>query len=72
MNKTLQMVFTSANGQPVTISVADPRDNLTESEVAAAMALIIARNAFLSPTGALVASASAQVVSRGVAPIFGN
>ncbi|MBS3938439.1 MAG: DUF2922 domain-containing protein [Peptococcaceae bacterium] len=72
MNKTLQMVFTNAAGQPVTISVADPRDNLTQGEVAAAMAAIIAHDVFLSLGGALVDSLGARVVSRGVQTVFGN
>jgi len=71
MNRTLQMVFTNAGGRPVTISVADPREDLTETEVTAAMDMLIARNVFVSPQGALVDRVGARVVSRGVSTIFG-
>ena len=70
MNKTLQMLFTNEEGRTVTISVVDPKDNLTEAQVAAAMQTLLEKNVFISTGGALVAVVGARIVSRGVEPIF--
>ncbi len=70
MNKTLQMLFTNEEGRTVTISVPDPKDDLTGVQVSAAMATILAANTFVSTGGALVAAAGARIVSRGVETIL--
>ncbi|MBT9156062.1 MAG: hypothetical protein DDT37_01038 [Firmicutes bacterium] len=71
MNKTLQMVFVNELGRNVTISVIDPRDDVTAQQVSAVMSDILTHNAFVSAGGRLVSAAEARVVSRGVEQILG-
>jgi len=71
MNKTLQMIFVNEMGRNVTLSVVDPRDDVTAEQVSTVMADILARNAFTSTGGRLVSAAEARVVSRGVEQILG-
>ena len=54
MSKTLDMVFTDAAAKPKTISLANPRDNITKAEVAAVMSDIIAKKTFITTNGDLV------------------
>ena len=70
--KTLQMTFLNeANGR-VTISVADPREDLTENEVENAMNNIITANVINSSGGDLVGIVSARIITRQVEDIFSN
>lgn len=62
--KTLQMVFQTQGGGRLNLSLPDPKDNLTQEEVTAAMNTIIAKNIFTSSTGDATAILRAQVVSR--------
>lgn len=62
--KRLEMIFTNAAGRRVTLSVLDPRSDLTPAEVQQTMELILARNIFTSSGGDLVAIAGARVVER--------
>lgn len=70
LTKTLQLIFGNAAGRQVTLSIADPRDNLTEAEVRAVMELILARNIFTSSGGDLTAIAGARIVTRDVTEII--
>ncbi|AEF95386.1 hypothetical protein Desca_2564 [Desulfotomaculum nigrificans CO-1-SRB] len=67
MTKTLELIFVNAAGGKVTLRVADPKDNLVESEVRAVMDQIVARDIFTSTGGSLVGVAGARIVSRDVA-----
>jgi len=69
--KTLQMVFVNEAGSNVTISLPEPKEDITSQEVADLMALIISKNAFLSNGGSLVSAAAARLVSRDVETIIG-
>lgn len=60
----LEMVFRNQAGQLVTISVPDPRPDITAGEVEAVMDTIIAQNIFTSPGGDLVAKVEARIVER--------
>ncbi len=71
MNKTLQMVFVSELGRNVTISVVDPRDDVTAEQVSAVMADILTHNTFIVAGARLIRAAGARVVSRGVEQILG-
>ncbi len=71
MNKTLQMIFVNELGRNVTISVVDPRDDVTAQQVSAVMSDILTHNAFISVGGRLLSAAGARVVSRGVEEILG-
>ncbi|MGB9804318.1 DUF2922 domain-containing protein [Desulfofundulus sp.] len=62
--QTLRMVFKNAGGSNFTISLDNPRDNVTAAEIEAAMDLVISKNVFLTGGGALVAKQDVQIVDR--------
>lgn len=66
MSSTLQMIFSNEEGRNVTISVADPRDDLEVAEVETAMTNILQRNIFGTSGGNISALSKAQLVSREV------
>ena len=62
ITKKLIMTFKSSDDKKVSISVDNPREDLTENEIKEAMNTIVDKNIF-SPNGAsLVSSISAKVV----------
>ena len=62
VTKKLLMTFKTDEDKNVSISVEDPRENITESEILEAMNLIIEKDVF-SPNGeALVEKVGAKVV----------
>ncbi|KJS21377.1 MAG: hypothetical protein VR72_10745 [Clostridiaceae bacterium BRH_c20a] len=64
--KTLQMIFANAASGRVTISILDPREDLTAEIVGAAMNDIITANIINSTGGDLVSVIGARVVARQV------
>lgn len=70
--KRLELIFQSAAGRRTTMAVQDPRENLTEADVRAAMELILARNIFTSPGGDLKAIVGARIVTRDVTDIIAS
>lgn len=60
--KTLRMVFRNQAGKNVTISLDDPRADVTSAEIEAAMDLIIARNIFTSSGGDLVSKQDIRII----------
>ncbi len=64
LSKTLVLVFQTAGGGRMRLSVPDPRPDLTSAEVNAAMNTILAKNVFTSRTGNATATLGAQIVSR--------
>ena len=66
MATTLQMIFRNEEGRNVTISIADPRDDLEVSEVEAVMEAILLRNIFSTAGGDIAYLSKAQLVSRDV------
>ena len=61
--KRLVMYFKNANGKNVSISLADPRDDITEQEIKTAMELIVAKNIFKKNDYALTSAVSAKIVT---------
>lgn len=59
--RTLEMIFTAANGKEVTVAVKEPKEGLTLAEVQAVMNTIIARNVFTSTGGDLTGIKEAQI-----------
>ena len=58
----LVMTFSNTLGRKISLFVSDPREDLTESEIKAAMELIIEKNIF-EPNGVdIVASVDARIV----------
>ncbi|GAB6159316.1 DUF2922 domain-containing protein [Desulfotomaculum varum] len=66
MSKTLELIFVNTAGSKVTLRVAEPRDNLLESEVRAVMEQIVAKDIFTSPGGSLAGVAGARLITRDV------
>jgi hypothetical protein len=67
MAKTLEMVFRSEGGKEVTLSIADPKENLTLAEVKTVMDGIIAKQVFESKTGDLSQIVEARINSKDTA-----
>lgn len=61
MAKTLYMRFRDAGGSLKTISLRDPKDNLTDAEVDAFMDTVIAENVFTGTGGDLTTKVDAYV-----------
>ena len=67
INKRLVMTFKTTDDKKVSLSVDDPREDITESEIKSAMDLVVAKNIF-APNGADIASiVEAKVVVTGYA-----
>ena len=64
--KVLQMVFKNENGDKVTISVDDPKDTLTETQIKTAMETIIEKNIFRKNNYDLVSAVEAKVVTKEI------
>ena len=69
MSKVLQLTFTNANNQSLTISIDNPKANLTEAEVNAAMQTIIDQGVFAKEGYVFNSKKSAKIVERNVTPI---
>ena len=62
VTKKLLMTFKTDEDKNVSISVEDPKQNLTESEILEAMNVIIAKDVFAPNGEALVEKVGAKVV----------
>lgn len=65
-SRKLYMYFKNTNGSTVSLSVDDPRKNLSALEVKAAMDSIIAANVLESKTGKITSAYAAKVVEQTV------
>ena len=63
MSKTLEMVFRNAGGKETTLSIADPKDELTLAEVTPVMNTIIEKNVFMTKKGVLTQAVEARIRS---------
>ncbi len=61
MAKTLEMVFKTESDKEMTLSLAEPKDNLTRSEVESVMNQFIAKNAIASKHGKVTAVANVAI-----------
>jgi len=66
MSTRLRMSFINALNRTTSMSVDDPREDLTPAEVQAVMDDVIAKNIFNSSGGDLVSVKSAEVVTTTV------
>ena len=62
-NKKLVMIFKNSADKKVTISIEDPKDDLTEEQIKSAMDTIVAKNVFKKNDYALVEAVEAQIVT---------
>ena len=60
--KRLVMTFKTDGDKKVSLVVDDPRDDISESEIIAAMDLVIAKNIFAPNGGNIVSTVEAKVV----------
>lgn len=60
---TLVMVFKNRAGKNISISIDDPRDDLTESEIKSAMELIIAKDVFKKKNFSLTEAVGAKIIN---------
>ncbi|NPV27907.1 MAG: DUF2922 domain-containing protein [Firmicutes bacterium] len=70
LTERLELIFQSASGNRVTLSLIDPKDNLTADQVRTAMQTIINKNVFTSAGGDLVGIIGARLVNREVTDLI--
>jgi hypothetical protein len=70
VERTLQLTFRNEEGRRQTLTLADPRDNLTANEVEEVMNLILQKNIFSGSGGDLIEALAAQVIGRTVEVIY--
>ncbi len=66
MTQVLELKFDLANGKTTTLTVNDPKQNLSAAEVQTAMQTIIDSNIFHSNGSSLVAINLARIVERTI------
>ena len=66
--KRLVMTFKTAGDKKVSLVVDDPRDDISESEIKAAMDLVIAKNIFAPNGDDIVQAVDAKVVVTDTTP----
>lgn len=60
--KRLVMTFLTGVGRKISISIDDPKENITETEIVDAMNLIVEKNIFAPYGSELVATVDAKVI----------
>ena len=60
--KRLVMTFKTTDDKKVSLSVDNPREDITETEIKSAMDLVVERNIFAPNGGDIVATVEAKVV----------
>lgn len=66
MEYSLNMVFVTEKGSKASLTISGVKASITKAEVDTLMDAIIAKNVFLTTTGALVSKDSAQLVAKTV------
>jgi len=66
MNSKLELIFKNQHDRKTRISIDEPRADLTELEIQAAMNSIITENIFNTSGGDLVAISGARVVTTDI------
>jgi len=66
MTQVLELKFDTSNGKSITLTVNEPKENLTAAEVENVMQTIIDSNIFHSNGGSLIAINQARIVERTV------
>ena len=65
-NRRLEMVFKNQKDKTSRLSLDNPREDITESDIRVAMENIVASNVFETADGDLVSIVSARIVSTDV------
>ena len=69
MVKTLELQFVTESGASSNLSIDSPNEPLDPAAIQAVMENIIAQDAFVTPTGALVGIKGARLIEREVTPV---
>lgn len=70
MNQTLELIFRTAGGKRMTLTIDEPKEGLTEAEVSQAMQEVINSGVFGSDGHPVESAEAARIVSRGVTDII--
>jgi predicted DNA-binding protein (UPF0251 family) len=70
ITRTLRMSFRNEAGKTVSISLDNPKEDLTAAAVEAAMDLIIAKNIFTTSGGDLVSKYDAKIISTDTTDLY--
>jgi len=68
--KVLRMTFNNALGNAVTITLANPKSDLTAAQVETVMDQIIAKNIFLTSGGDLISKRDVKIVNTTTDDLF--
>ena len=72
MAQVLRMTFLTAAGNRVSITVDNPKDDLTQAQVQTAMDTIISKNILLATGGDLTAIDSAAIINTTTTEIISS
>lgn len=72
VKQTLRMNFLNAAGKSVSISLDNPKEDLTSAAVQTAMDTIIAKNIFVTSGGDLVSKVKATIIDTTDTVLFGE
>lgn len=67
-SKKLVMTFKNEVGKEVSISIEDPKDDLTEQQIKTAMELIVEKNIFKKNNYGFVSTVKAEIVNTQTTP----
>lgn len=70
MAQTLELRFETAVGKPLTLTVDQPRADLSEDEIESGMAAIIASNVFYVESLPVSVAKSARLIERNVTELY--
>lgn len=70
VTKTLRMVFKNQAGSNYTLTLDDPRDDVTGAEIEAVMDQIIAANVISTAGGDLVSKYDVKIIDRTVNDLY--
>ena len=62
LNKRLVMTFKTTDDKSVSLSIDDPREDITETEIKTAMDLVVSKNIFAPGGSDIKESVSAKIV----------
>lgn len=69
-NKVLKLSFTTAGGKTFTLSLPNPREDLSQAEILAVMNQMIAEDILMTTSGALTGVKDAKVIDTVVNDLF--
>lgn len=70
LTKRLELIFQNVDGARASISVQDPKDDLTENDVRMAMQTVIDKNIFTTSGGDLARIMGARIVTTEVSELI--